>query len=197
MGGQVLAPGVVRAQQSEPRPQGRTCGGGRGRAFFLPIEQRRALPSRQAAISRRYRSCLGQVRDCHPSGRTPDVGFQVASLKPGPTGGRRHIRDITEFQTASSTVLNTASFPDACSRAFAALQSGRSAKRPNSGHSGSPPPILKAAFLQDSGGRVPNPRYICQGAVGVELKAPRGAIGHARAQIGMGGHGTVQDSGVG
>lgn len=46
---------------------------------------------------------------------------------------------------------------------------------------------------------MPSLRYLCQGLVGVELKAPRGAIDHARAQIGkdgMGGHGTIQDPGL-
>lgn len=156
MGGQVLAPGVVRAQHSAPRPQGRTCGGGRGRAFFLPTEEGKALPTRQAALSGRDRSCPTPVRDCHPSGRKPDAGFRAVRLKPGPTGGRRHIRDITEFQTASSTVLNTASFPDACSRAFAALQSGRSAKRPNPGHLGpalrSLEPVIRRAIMMSASG---------------------------------------------
>lgn len=136
---------------------------GRERQSLLPSHRTR---KRSAVMAGRHPEA-GQVLPWTGQGLSPvwaetRCGVPGDTPKARPDRGRRHIRGLTEFRTASSTVLNTASFPDAGSRAFAALQSGRSAKRPIFGRSRPCRAILKAVAPKMRPTRVICAYALCQ-----------------------------------
>ena len=77
-------PGVVRAQQSEPRPQSGTLQGERGRAAFF-LETGKAAPLAESFRGRHCRPYLASGIVTRMGGNR-SVGSVAPAIKPGPKG---------------------------------------------------------------------------------------------------------------